>query len=415
MIYKNIKELLTLEGVHRKDGRHLLPEDLSIKKMVTLVEKDGFIQWIGNYKDLPSEFKKEKEIDCSDLVITPGLVDSHTHLVFGGNRAFEYSMRLNGASYEEIASAGGGILNSMENTKKTSREKLLEEARVRLDRLISYGISAVEIKSGYALEYEKEKEISEIIHTLKNEYRGKIDIFNTYLAAHAVPKSFKSSHEYLKQVVIPLMQELHKNKMIDAVDIFHEKDYFDEKDTRTLFDEAKKISLAIKIHADEFNDNNGASIACEYEALSCDHLLQTSEKGIKALSQVATVATLLPGTAFFLGKPLAAARKFLDAGCKVALATDYNPGSCHCDNLILIAQIAGKNLNMNIAELWAAITYNASAALGLTKQGVLKEGMKAKLSFFKANSFDEIFYQWGRNLCATPQEYLQPTQETLRS
>src|SRR5690606_24958937 len=213
MIYKNIKELLTLENVHQKDGRRLLPEDLSLKKETTLIEKNGLIAWIGDYAKLPSGFKQEKEIDCSELIVTPGIVDSHTHLVFGGNRAFEYTMRLNGASYEEIANAGGGILNSMENTKKTNREKLLTDARIRLERLISYGISAVEIKSGYALDYEKEKEISEIIHTLKKEYCGRIDIFNTYLAAHAVPKSFKNSHEYLQSVVLPLMRELHREQI----------------------------------------------------------------------------------------------------------------------------------------------------------------------------------------------------------
>lgn len=410
MIYKNIKELLTLEGVHTKDGRLLKPEDISLKKNITVVEEEGLIKWIGNFSNLPDEFKTLKVIDCSDLVVTPGLVDSHTHLVFGGNRAFEYSMRLNGASYEDIANAGGGILNSMENTKKASTDDLLKDARLRLDRLISYGISAVEIKSGYALDYAKEKEISEIIHTLKDEYSGKIDIFNTYLAAHAVPKNFDKSSDYIDQVVIPLMLELNEKKIIDAVDIFHEVGYFDEKDTRKLFDEAKRINLKIKIHADEFNDNNGASIACEYEALSADHLLQTSDQGIKDLANSKTVATLLPGTAFFLGKPLAKARKFLDAGCKVALATDYNPGSCHCDNLVLIAQLAGKNLNMNIAELWASITYNASSALGLKNQGAIVVGSKAKFSFFKVNSMDEIFYNWGRNFSITQKELLRRVQ-----
>lgn len=401
--YRNIKQLMTLEAADLKDGRFLKPEDMSVIQNAAMVVEDDTILWVGNDKEIPQEFHSLPSADCSHLVITPEIVDSHTHTVFGGNRAFEYTMRLNGAGYEDIAKAGGGILSTMQKTRDESLDSLFESACERIDRIHSYGIGSLEIKSGYALEYEKEKEISLLIHRLKEKYRGKVQIFNTYLAAHAVPKNYPSSWDYLQETVIPLMKELGEEKIIDAVDIFHEQGYFDEKDTRELFNQAKALGLPIKIHADEFNDNDGAAIACEYNALSADHLLATSRKGIEAFSKSSTVATLLPGTAFFLGKKLANARAFLDAGCKVALASDYNPGSCHCDNLLLVAALAGKNLEMNATELWCAITLNAAASLGFNDQGSLRQGKRCRISAFECGSFDEIIYSWGRNFAINPQ------------
>lgn len=393
---------MTMEAAAKKDGRGLNPEDLSIMEDASLVVENGVILWSGNASDLPEKFANCPAADCSELVFTPEVVDSHTHTVFGGNRAFEYTMRLNGAGYEEIANAGGGILSTMEMTKKEDPGLLFKQAVERIERIRSYGVGSLEIKSGYALEYDKEKEISRLIHNLKQHFRGKVEIFNTCLAAHAVPKKYSGSSDYMKEVVLPLTKELAEDGIIDAVDIFHEVGYFDSKDTRSLFELAKDLGLPVKIHADEFHDNDGAAIACEYGALSADHLLATSDKGVKAFANSSTVATLLPGTAYFLGKKLADARKFLDEGCKVALASDFNPGSCHCDNLLLLASIAGKNLNMNSCELWAAITLNAAAALGKTEQGSLVAGKRARFSAFKCASFDEIFYSWGRNFAIDP-------------
>ena len=394
----HLNEILTLKSAHSKDGRKLLPSDLDLITDGALVYDEHKILWIGSTSSLPEEYKEIPSEILTGHVLTPELVDSHTHIVFGGDRAQEYADRLNGVSYEEVAKRGGGILFTMSETLKASNEDLFESARKRILRILSYGVGTIEIKSGYGLSYEKEKELSLIIDRLKKHFSPQIQIFNTYLAAHDVPTSFATSKEYLDQVVVPLLKELAPLKIIDAVDIFHEKNYFSAEDTITLFNTAEALGIAKKIHADELNSNGGAEIAFNHEALSADHLLRISDEGISTLANSQTVATLLPGTAFFIGKPLAPARKILDAGVKVAIASDYNPGSCHCDNLLLIASISAAQLKMNQAEIWASITLNAAHALGLHYQGALAVGMKPRFSLFKAESLSHITYNWGQNM-----------------
>ncbi|EQC43540.1 imidazolonepropionase [Bacteriovorax sp. Seq25_V] len=397
-ILENISELLTLESALNKDGRHLLPEDLSILNNASVVFDNDNILWVGHTSQLPEQYSVITDrIDCSDLVVTPELVDSHTHIVFGGNRANEYKMRLDGADYQAIANAGGGILYTMNETNKASEQELFDLAVERINRIASYGIGTIEIKSGYSLTYDGELRESLIIDRLKKHFYPRVQIFNTFLAAHAVPKSFKSSSEYLRQVVIPLLKDLAPKNIIDAVDIFHESGYFDEKDTRELFDVAKSLNLAIKIHADEFNDNGGATIASNYQALSADHLLCTGDKGITDLANSSTVATVLPGTGFFLGKPQANAKKMLAAGCKLSIASDYNPGSCHFDNVLFVASLSAPMYPLNSAQLWTGITLNAAHALGLTDQGAIIAGKKPRFSFFNVKNVSEITYNWGRN------------------
>jgi imidazolonepropionase len=398
--YTNLNQLVTLNGAHLKDGCNLLPEDLSFIPDGAIAFNEKEILWIGKSQDLPAEYQLHV-IQLAEHVLTPELVDSHTHIVFGGDRAQEYADRLNGTPYEEIAKRGGGILFTMKETLNSTPEVLFQSALARIEQIASYGVGTIEIKSGYGLSFEKEKELSLIIEKLKKHFHQRIQIFNTYLAAHDVPKSFKNSKHYLDEVVIPLLKELAPLKIIDAVDIFHEKNYFTSEDTKCLFETAKSLGIARKIHADELNTNGGAELACEYQALSADHLLKVSDQGIENLAHSKTVATLLPGTAFFLGKPLAPARKLLDAGAKVAIASDYNPGSCHCDNVLLLASLSAAQLKLNQAELWAGITLNAAHALGKTQQGVLMVGMQPRFSLFKAPSLSHITYHWGKNLAVT--------------
>lgn len=397
----NLNQIVTLSECHKKDGRNLVPDDLSILNDAAIVYDEDTILWLGNSGSVPDEYKNIDTISMPGHLLTPELVDSHTHLVFGGDRSFEYTMRLNGADYEDIAKAGGGILSTMTSTNKESLDELFAKAVERIERINSYGIGTIEIKSGYSLSYQREKDITRLIHKLKCLFRGKVQIHNTYLAAHAIPKNYSSGCKYLDEVVIPLLEELSPEGIVDSLDIFHEEGYFCKKDAEKLFNKAKELSIPVRIHADEFNDNKGAILAHKYNALSCDHLLCTAKDGIDTLSKSKTVTTLLPGTAYFLGKPLANAKAFLDSGCKVALASDYNPGSCHCDNLLLLASLAAKNMGFNIAQLWAAITLNAAHSLNLKNQGAIIPGLKPRFSLFKVKSVDEITYNWGRNFNIT--------------
>lgn len=399
-IFRNFSQIATLEGALKKDGRKLTREDLGLISNASIVFDSEKIIWVGLDKNIPETFleKGHPEIDVTGKVCVPEIVDSHTHLVFGGDRSHEYSMRLNGASYEEIANAGGGILNSMKGTHAMTRNELLKLARERVKTIRSYGVGTIEVKSGYGLTFDKEYELSHVIHDLKNIVRPDVQIINTFMAAHAVPKEYSSSYEYMKDAVLPLLDKLGEEGILDCVDIFHEKNYFSRDDVVSLFERAKRLGIAVKIHADEFNDNKGAVLACEYGALSADHLLSTTEDGITALANSNTVATLLPGTGFFLGKSQANARALLDAGARVAIASDYNPGSCHFDNLVMVASIAAPEYKLTQVEMWAAITLNAAASLGLFTQGAIVQGMKPRFSVFNTDSIDRITYNWGKNL-----------------
>ena len=397
-IIRNLNQIVTLKQAFKKEGRRLNPQDLGIIDKASIVMDNEKVIWIGKDSDFPEKYKGAPSKNGEGFILTPGIADSHTHLVFGGDRAFEYTMRLNGADYEDIGKSGGGILSTMKATLESSTEKLYNDAKKRIETIYSYGVRAIEIKSGYALTFDKEKEITLIINRLKENFSQRIIIHNTFMAAHAIPSNFKSSSEYINDIVIPLLDDHDVSNAIDSVDIFHESGYFSQEDVEVLFKYCQKKSLNVRIHADEFNDNKGAILASKYQALSADHLLCTNEDGILALANSNTVATVLPGTAFFLGKKLANARGMLDAGCRVAIASDYNPGSSHCDNLILIASIAAKSMSFNIAELWAAITLNAYKSLNIKNAGYLSINSRAIVTLFEAKSIDEITYKWGHNL-----------------
>jgi len=395
--YRNFSQIVTLNKAHEKDGRNLLPKDLSILENASVVFSDLEILWVGKDQDFPKVYESIDSTYQKGKILLPELVDCHTHLVFGGDRSHEYAMRLNGAGYEEIAGAGGGIIFTMKETSKLSRIELFKRGCERIKRINSFGIGTIEIKSGYGLGLEEEKDLTLIIDDLKKEFEGSVQIKNTYMAAHAVPPGFESSKVYLEKVVIPLLKDLAPKGIIDAIDIFYEKGYFSHADGEKLFKVAGELKISCKGHMDEFYDNKGAILGVKYNALSVDHLLNTDVDGIKALAGSKTVATLLPGTGFFLGVNQANARAFLDAGCKVAIGSDYNPGSCHFDNVLMIASMAAPKYQMNLCELWASITLNAAHALDLTSQGVIKKGFDPRFSIFDTDSIERITYNWGKN------------------
>lgn len=396
-IFRNLSQILTLKKAYEKDGRNLLPEDLSIIENAAIAFDNQKILWVGRNNDLPSEFSQAAAEDLSGCVLTPEIVDAHTHLVFGGDRSHEYARRLNGEDYLKIAKEGGGILSTQKSTLAASREELFNSSIEKIERIHSYGVGTIEIKSGYALTFEGEKLLSEVIHDLKKHFVGKVQILNTFMAAHAIPKDFSSSDQYLETIVLPLLRELAPQKIIDAVDIFLEEGFFTAKDCKKLFKVARDLNIPTKLHGDEFIDLGGAKLAADEGCLSVEHLLGISDEGIKALSNSQTIANLLPGTGMFLGKAQAPARKMLDQGVKVAIASDYNPGSCHFDNLLLIASLSAPLLKMNQAEIWSAITLNAAHSLGLKNQGCLVNEMKPRFSIFTAPNIDYLTYNWGQN------------------
>lgn len=396
-LFYNISELVTLDSALKKDGRNLLEADLSIIKDAAIICDQEKILWIGQFTNIPSTFEISKKIDCQNKTIIPEIVDCHTHLVFAGNRAKEYSMRLNGATYEEIAQSGGGIINTMKATNEISLDELKSISIFKINEMIKFGTSVIEIKSGYGLNFDKEKEISLLINDLKKYFSPKIKIKNTFMAAHAIPKTFATSMEYIDQVVIPLLKELAPLKIIDAVDIFHEQNYFSTSDVKKLFTVSESLNIPVKIHADELNDNNGAALACEYQALSCDHLLKINDEGILKLSKSNTVAVILPGTGLFLGKDQAPVQRLLKNGVKLAISSDYNPGSCHFNNVFQLARMMAPTLKMNRAELLSAVTINAASALNENK-GSISIGHAPRFLVFSANNLDEILYKWSENL-----------------
>jgi imidazolonepropionase len=393
--YKNINEIITLNGVEKKNGRYLKPDDLSIIKNGAIVYDQDKILWVGETSFIPKEYHYLIFEDKKDFILLPEFVDSHTHLVFAGNRASEYLDKLNGVSYQDIALRGGGILATMKATKDISFDELLESSQERVNLFSSQGVGSLEIKSGYALTNEGEYKISLVIEELKRN-NPHLNIHHTFMAAHAVPNNFRNSEHYLDEVVIPTLNKIVSDMpgAIDSVDIFHEQGYFNTKDVKKLFAICDNFNLHKRIHADEFNDNEGALLASNSHCLSADHLLCTSIDGIKSLADSNTIATLLPGTALFLGKKMAPARTFLDLGCQVALASDFNPGSCHFPNLFKIAQVSAMTLKMNIAEIIAAITYNAAASLNLKDQGVIAAGKKSRIQFKAVESLAHLFYNW---------------------
>jgi imidazolonepropionase len=414
---RKLRQVITLLKSFEKDGRFPKLEDLSIIENGSVVYDTitDKIIWSGKDSDLNIKFITEtfgqiqKEIYLEEYILTPEIVDSHTHLVFAGNRAKEYALRLDGATYQEIASKGGGILNSahlMRNLinsnitvdSQDGLEELFQNSVKKINEIHSYGIGTIEIKSGYGLDFQSEWQISLLIDKLKKYFTPKIQIFNTYLSAHAIPPEYQSSSDYMTKVTLPLLERLNPLKVIDAVDIFMEEGYFDELDVKKLFNLAQKFSIPVKLHADEFTNLNGAELGVSYNALSVDHLLATSQTGVSALSRSQTVATLLPGTSMFLGKKAANAKDFYESGCKVAFASDYNPGSSHCDNLILVGQMALPLYGISVYHFWISLCLNSAHALGKFDQGVIAEGFRPRFTLFKCLSHEEIPYSWGKNL-----------------
>lgn len=365
-----------------------------------IVTKDDFILWVGKEADLPLNYLNSisQKHDLKGALLTPGLIDCHTHLVYGGHRAHEFELRLQGASYEEIARAGGGIRSTVEATRTSSDDLLFSGAAVRAQTLMREGVTTLEIKSGYGLSLVDESRCLKVAKRLGDELP--ISVKTTYLAAHAVPTEFTGrADEYIAEVCrwLPI---LHSEGLVDAVDAFCDNIGFTYAQTKRVFEAAKNLNLPIKLHAEQLSDQGGASLAASYGALSCDHVEYINDKGIAAMAKAGTVAVLLPGAFYFLRETkLPPVQSLLQAGVPIAIATDHNPGSSPTLSPLLMLNMACTFFKLTPNQAFKGMTVNAAKALGLKDRGLLQAGMRADFAIWQVDHPRELAYWFGHNPC----------------
>ena len=362
LIIQNASELVTCSGFKAKCGADM--SDLHIITDGAVRIRNGRIEAVGpTAKVLDGVNASEFEvIDAAGKAVLPGFVDSHTHLVFGGYRAEEFGWRLRGDSYMQIMQRGGGIVNTVEATRRASRQQLTAVGLQRLDSMLSFGVTTVEGKSGYGLDRDTEIKQLEVMRELNRIHP--IDVVPTFLGAHAVPVEYKGREDaFIDLMIGDVMPLAAAGGLAEFCDVFCEKGVFSVDQSRRLLLKARELGLKLKLHADEIVRLGGAELAAELGAVSADHLLQASDDGIDRLAAAGVVATLLPGTAFSLREPYARGRDMIDRGCAVALATDFNPGSCFTESIPLIAVLATLHMGLSSEEAVTALTINGAAAL----------------------------------------------------
>jgi imidazolonepropionase len=396
VVFHNIKQLLTLEGVKAKDGRKIDRDDLGILENAYIAVKDGEVEEIGISRSAP---KGDRNIDLKGAVVLPAFVDSHTHITFAGSRANEFEMRSEGKTYLDIAKTGGGIISTVSATRKATVDSLYKTSSDNIKRMNSFGTGVIEAKSGYGLDVETELKQLEAIALVKKDYPF---IVPTFLGAHDTPpgegSKEKRKKDFVDVIIKKLIPKISEKKLALFCDVFLEDGYYTKEEARAILLEAKKHGMTPKIHADEFTNQEGALLATELGAASADHLLFISNRGIEALANSNTVATILPGTSFNLGLPCAPAKKLIDAGACIAIASDFNPGSNACLNMQLILAIAITQAKISVAQAIAAGCYGGAKALMLEKEfGHLIKGSKAVFQVYDTNSYNDIFYNYGEN------------------
>ena len=402
LLFVNASQVVTCAGPGRaRRGREMADAGILTNSAV-LVEGER-IAAVGDARALAKAHPRATEIDCSGCVITPGLVDSHTHAVFGRPRYDEHELRAAGLSYMEIARRGGGIHASVRDLRGRAEQELYDLSVARVRRLAAFGTTTVEIKSGYGLSAADELKTLRVIARLAADLP--LRIVPTWLGAHEIPLEYRDRAsgrtEYIELLTGDMLRQVTETGLARFADIFCEPGVFTVDESRTVLTAAKEAGLAVKLHADELEYSGGAELAAELGAASADHLGAISEKGIEAIARSGTVATLLPGTMLFLGRSKQApARALIDAGAAVALATDFNPGSSPTVNFPLVLTLGVSQLRMSAAEVLIAATVNGAAALGLAGEtGQLAEGFAADLALFEAEDFRELPYWYGDRRC----------------
>ena len=356
------------------------------------------IMFAGAETDRPDAMKIDAEIDLGGALVTPGLVDCHTHLVYGGQRADEFEQRLEGASYEDIARAGGGIRSTVAATRAASDEVLHSTARERAVALMAEGVTTLEIKSGYGLSAEHEARCLEVARRLGRELT--LTVRTTCLSAHALPPEYAGRADDYIDAVCAWLPALHEAKLVDAVDAFCERIAFSLAQTRRVFEAARALGLPVKLHAEQLSDSGGAALAAEFGALSCEHLEHLSDAGVSAMARAGSVAVLLPGAYYFLREtqapPVAALRA---AGVPIAIATDHNPGSSPTLSPLLMLSMACILFRLTLEEALRGMTVNGARALGLADRGTLVAGQRADFAVWDVEHPNELSYWFGRNPC----------------
>ena len=368
-----------------EDNKLLILQDDEI-----LVEDNTILQIASDVQEA------DEEIDADGALITPGFVDSHTHPIFSGNRANEFEMRVAGKTYEEISESGGGIISSINGVRNIDEDQLFEECLDRVNFFLGHGTTTIEAKSGYGLTTEDELKSLKVIKRLNEA--SPLEIIPTFMGAHAFPPEYQGNQpKYIDLICEEMIPAVAEEKLAEYGDVFCEDGYFSVKDSHRILNTAIKFGLTPRLHADEFKDSGAAELAAEIGAVSADHLMAVGEAGIQAMAEAGVIATLLPGTTLFLGKQdYAPGRILIDQGCEVALATDFNPGSCTIQSMPLIISLACLYCGLSIEEAFMATTWNGARALNREKElGVVSTGYQADLLFWELNEINEIPYWMG--------------------
>jgi len=398
IIIKNIGELLTLQGPAKpRTGEKEMNELGIIREGAIAISSDKIIA-IGSEKEITTKYSAEVNIDAENKVVMPGFVDPHTHPVFVNTRENEFEMRIKGKSYVEISQSGGGIRSSIESVRRASKDELFDLSLRRIIRMIANGTTTLEAKSGYGLSTASELKMLYVIRKLNEELP--VDIIPTFLGAHEFPPEYKNKREeYIRILKEEMLPQVKTEKLAVYCDIFTEKHVYDITQSRDILLRAKELGFKIRMHADEIEPIGGAELAAEMGAVSADHLGATSDEGIISMRNAGVIATLLPGTIFSLGmKNYARAREMISAKLPVALATDYNPGSCNCDNMQMIITLATLQMKMTVAEAIVASTINAAYALESGDEiGSLEVGKKADILIMNMPSYKYLPYHFGAN------------------
>lgn len=397
-LIKNIKELLQVRetSVPKVSGTEMAV--LPTIKNAFLIIKDNLIADFGSMENLP-EIEVDKVINAAGRVVLPTWCDSHTHIVYAGNREQEFVDRINGFTYEEIANRGGGILNSAKKLNETSEEEIYEQSKLRLEEVMRLGTGAVEIKSGYGLTVEGELKMLRVIKKLAQNYP--ISIKATFLGAHAFPTHYKENKAgYIDEIITKMLPEIAQNKLADYVDVFCESGYFSVEETEKIMQAGIEFGLKPKIHVNQFNSIGGIQVGIKFNALSVDHLEIMNSEDIEALKNTETMPVALPSCSYFLSIPYTPAREMIKAGLPLALATDFNPGSTPSGNMNFVVATACIKMKMTPEEAINAATINGAYAMGLSDtHGSITKGKKASLIVTKPiSSYYQIPYAFGSNL-----------------